>query len=66
MKDVLVRENGVPRNAVEEGLQHALATRNHCRVLFRFRLLDSIVTDSLLGRDGWDDERRVELHETES
>ena len=65
MENVLIRDDGVPCDAVEECLQHALAARNHRRVLLRLRLLHGIVTNRLLRWNWRNDERRVEFHEAE-
>jgi hypothetical protein len=61
VEDVLVREDGVAREAAEEGLEHALPARDHRRVLARLGLLGGVVAERLLARDRRHDQRRVQL-----
>jgi hypothetical protein len=63
MEDMFIREDGVACDAVEECLEHASAARDHGRIVLGAPLLGRIVTNALLGGDGWDNERGVELRE---
>ena len=44
MEDVLAAEHGMLCDAVEEGLEETLAASNHIDILFRFALLDCIIS----------------------
>ena len=48
MKDMLIRDDRMPCNAIEEGLEHTLTTRNHINIFLGARLLYGIVTQALL------------------
>ena len=63
MKDVFVRKDRVPCDAVEESLKHTLPSGNHCRVFLCLCLLDGVIADGLLGRYWRNNKSRVELDE---
>lgn len=55
MKDVFIGQYRMLGYAIQESLQHTLPAGNHCRILLRLSLLDSIVTNALLGGNGRND-----------
>lgn len=66
MEYVLIRQDRVASDAVEECLQHALASGNHGSILLSFGLLGSIVSNGLLGRNWGNDESGIELHQAQT
>lgn len=48
MKDMFVRQNGMSRNAVQEGLQEPFPAGDKSGILLGLRLLDSVIADRLL------------------
>ena len=66
MKDVLVGQDGMASETIEEGLEHSFPLGDHGMVFPCLGLLDRIVSEGLLGRDGRNDERWVQFDEVQT
>lgn len=64
MQYVLPSEDGVAHESPQEILEETLSPRDDRRVFLGLRLaLDGVVGETLLGRDGRDDEHGVQARE---
>lgn len=61
MEDVVAAKNWVADNATKEVLEQAFASGNGRGILLGLGLpLDGIICETLLGRNGWDDEHGIQ------